>query len=184
MPRFVAFLRAINVGGHTVTMERLRALFEELGLAKVESFIASGNLIFETRARNAEALAAKIERRLETALGYEVATMLRTDAQLAEIAARQPFPPAALAAARAHNVAFLPRAVPSGTERSLDAFRTALDDFRVVGSEVHWLCRAKQSESTFSYPRFERLLGMPATWRGLNTVQRIAAKYPGAPATS
>ena len=49
MPRFIAFLRAINVGGHNVTMKELRGLFEALGLKSVETFIASGNVIFESR---------------------------------------------------------------------------------------------------------------------------------------
>lgn len=179
MPRYVAFLRAINVGGHTVTMERLRALFEELGLAKVESFIASGNVIFEARARSVPSLAARIERHLEGALGYAVATMLRTDVEVGEIARRAVFGAPELAAATALNVAFLPRAVPPAAERALDALRTELDELRVVGSEVYWLCRVKQSESTFSSARFERLIGMPATWRGLKTIERLAAKYPG-----
>lgn len=178
MPRYVAFLRAINVGGHTVTMERLRALFEELGLAKVESFIASGNLIFESGAKSAPALAAKIERHLERALGYAVATMLRTDREVAEVARRPAFVAQEIAHAKAFNVAFLRSPAPPGAERALDALRTELDDFRVAGSEVYWLCRVKQSESTFSGARFEKLLGTPATWRGLKTVERLAAKYP------
>ena len=177
MPRYVAFLRAINVGGHVVTMERLRAQFEALGLARVESFIASGNLIFETRATNRDALAAKIERRLEDALGYEVATMLRTDAEVAAVARARPFGAPELARATAFNVGFLRGAAPTGLERVLSGLRTKLDDFSALGSEVYWLCRAKQSESTFSYARFEKLLGTAATWRGLKTVERLAAKY-------
>ena len=50
MTRYVAFLRAINVGGHIVKMETLRDLFTAHGLAKVETFIASGNVIFESKA--------------------------------------------------------------------------------------------------------------------------------------
>ncbi len=46
MPTYVAFLRAINVGGHNVKMEVLRALFEAQGYADVATFIASGNVIF------------------------------------------------------------------------------------------------------------------------------------------
>ena len=46
VPRHVAFLRAINVGGHVVTMDKLRALFTALGLKDVETFIASGNVLF------------------------------------------------------------------------------------------------------------------------------------------
>ena len=48
MPRYIAFLRALNVGGHTVKMDHLRSLFEALGFGGVESFIASGNIIFDT----------------------------------------------------------------------------------------------------------------------------------------
>ena len=91
MPRFIAFLRAINVGGHTVKMDDLRQLFEALGFSGVETFIASGNVVFETTARNTKVLEGKIERRLREALGYEVATFIRTDAELADIANYTPF---------------------------------------------------------------------------------------------
>ena len=61
MPRCIAFLRAINVGGHTVTMDALRGHFVDLGIAAPETFIASGNVIFTTRARSLPALETKIE---------------------------------------------------------------------------------------------------------------------------
>src|SRR5687768_4657369 len=98
MPRYIAFLRAINVGGHTVKMDRLRQLFEELGFANVETFIASGNVIFETRSTKMPALEKKIERHLHAALGYEVTTFIRTPAELTAVAALQPFAPGDLAA--------------------------------------------------------------------------------------
>jgi uncharacterized protein (DUF1697 family) len=47
MNKHIAFLRAINVGGHTVKMDTLRQLFESLGFTNVETFLASGNVIFE-----------------------------------------------------------------------------------------------------------------------------------------
>ena len=65
--RYVAFLRAINVGGHTVKMERLRELFAELGLANVETFIASGNVIFDAPSGDAGALERQIEQHLHAA---------------------------------------------------------------------------------------------------------------------
>ena len=48
MARHVALLRAINVGGRIVKMDALRAACEQIGLTKVETFIASGNVIFES----------------------------------------------------------------------------------------------------------------------------------------
>ena len=94
MPRYIAFLRAINVGGHTVKMDVLRQHFEALGFSQVETFIASGNVVFETTAKNTRTLEKKIEQQLRAALGYEVATFIRTTAELAAIAQYQPFPPA------------------------------------------------------------------------------------------
>lgn len=178
MPRFVAFLRAINVGGHVVRMDALRGHFEAMGFGAVETFIASGNVIFESRARDAEAIEAKLEKGLEAALGYEVATFLRTPAELAAIAAHAPFPAARMAAARALNVAFLKEPLDAAGERALAALRTEVDDFHVHGREVWWLCEARQSESKFSNVRFERAVGVKATLRGIGTVRKLAAKYP------
>ena len=83
MPRYIAFLRAINVGGHTVKMDALRELFEALGFEQVETFIASGNVIFETTETDTAALERRIETHLQAALGYAVATFLRSDAEVA-----------------------------------------------------------------------------------------------------
>src|SRR5258708_37862568 len=92
MSRFIAFLRAINVGGgRTVKMESLRQVFESLGFSGVATFIASGNVVFEKTAKNTRTLERKIEKRLREALGFEVATFIRTDAELAEVANYKPF---------------------------------------------------------------------------------------------
>src|SRR5688572_28723471 len=92
MARYVAFLRAINVGGRYVKMEVLKRHFDEMGFTGVSTFIASGNVIFETRARDAAALERKIEAGLKKGLGYEVATFLRTPRELAVVVAHEPFP--------------------------------------------------------------------------------------------
>lgn len=53
MPSHVAFLRGINVGGHRVKMDRLRGLFGEMGSEGVSTFIASGNVHFNSEATDA-----------------------------------------------------------------------------------------------------------------------------------
>src|SRR5215831_13131357 len=75
---YVALLRGINVGGHTVTMERLRELFRELGYAGVRTYIQTGNVFFESSEQDVQILRSAIERHLRAALGYEVPTCLRT----------------------------------------------------------------------------------------------------------
>src|SRR6185503_5768579 len=92
MPKYIAFLRAINVGGHLVKMDRLRVLFEELGFANVETFIASGNVIFDSPSRSPSTLEKKVAAHLERSLGYPVATFIRSVSELVAIAAHVPFP--------------------------------------------------------------------------------------------
>src|SRR2546423_14142776 len=95
MPQYVAFLCAINVGGHTVKMNDLRRLCAAIGLANVETVIASGNVIFNSPSRSARALEKKIEAQLQANLGYAVATFVRSLPELAAIAHYQPFQDAA-----------------------------------------------------------------------------------------
>lgn len=176
MPKLIAFLRAINVGGHTVKMGELRRIFESLGFSAVETFIASGNVIFETALEPGRALEQRIEDGLKEALGYSVSTFIRTPAELAEIVQFQPFPQPVMDEAAALNVAFLSANPTPEAIHKLMALCTEIDDFKVQGREFYWLCRVKQSESTLSGAMFEKAIGAPVTMRGINTLRRLAAK--------
>ena len=177
MTRWVAFLRAINVGGHTVTMSRLRDLFGDLGLAGVETFIASGNVVFNARTTVAAPLERKIERQLHQALGYEVKTFLRTGEEVAAISAHAAFTRPQLRTAVSLNVGFLEAPLTAPGVRSLRSLRTEFDEFTVHGRELYWLSRRGQGKSTFSNVVFERTVGARITFRGLKTVSRLVAKY-------
>lgn len=174
MTRYVAFLRAINVAGHIVKMHALRKHFTSLGFDGVETFIASGNVIFQSRSSAAAALERRIEACLEDTLGYEVKTFLRTDAEVAAIAAHRAFEPARVASAGSFNVAFLAGPLDTPAITKVKAFASAIDDFHVNGRELYWLCRTKQSDSKFSNAAFEKALGLRSTFRGLNTIRRLA----------
>ena len=180
--KYIAFLRAINVGGHTVKMDNLRQLFESLGFGGVATFIASGNVVFEASTHDLQELENMIEGRLCGALGFEVAAFIRTPAELANIAGYQPFPEWQFAAAIAFNVAFLKDLLDDEQEQMLMKRKTDIDDFHVHGREVYWLCRKRQSESTFSNAVLEKTIGRPSTLRGMNTIKRMVEKYsPGIP---
>ncbi|GAA2831777.1 DUF1697 domain-containing protein [Kitasatospora sp. CM 4170] len=88
---YIAFLRAVNVAGRTVKMERLRALFGELGLDGVRSYIQSGNVFFTTDEPDRAALTRRIEEHLEEALGFPVPVLLRTVEEVGAVLAAEPF---------------------------------------------------------------------------------------------
>jgi len=180
MPRHIAFLRAVNVGGRTVKMDALRERFEALGLTNVETFIASGNVLFETRAKAAAKLQQQIEADLASAFGFEIDTFLRGAEELIAIAKHPAFPAARIAAAPTYCVGFL--AAPLGAEalRGLKKFESAIDAFHVNDREVYWLCEKKQSESAFTNAAMEKALKVRATFRNINTVRKLADKVaPG-----
>jgi uncharacterized protein (DUF1697 family) len=180
MTRYIAFLRAINVGGHTVKMDHLRRLFDDMGLPGAQTFIASGNVIFDSAARNTRTLEKKIAAHLHQALGYEVAAFVRSAAELAAVARYQPFPPAQLSQPyHGLYVGFLAEPLGPEAREALLAYRTPVDDFHTHQREIYWLCRIRSSESTFTLARLEKSHRLQATFRNATTVRKLAAEYAG-----
>jgi uncharacterized protein (DUF1697 family) len=175
MTRYIAFLRAINVGGRVVKMDRLRALFTELGFERVETFIASGNVVFDADETDAAALETRIEAHLKRALGYEAATFLRTPAQVAAAAEHEPFP---RVDGDSLYLSFLRQAPDAAAEERLAALGGDDDRFTVRGRELYWWRRGKLSDSAITGPRLDRAVRVPGTMRNVTTVRKLAAKYP------
>ena len=173
MPRCVAFLRAVNVGGRTVKMDALRAAFEALALAGVETFIASGNVIFDSSARDLAALERKIEAQLQKSFGFEIHSFVRT---LDEVAALS-MHPAFDAVATTQVIGFLRSAPTPQALRMIADISTDVDRLQVHGRELFWFSDHKQSESVFSNAVFERALDTRSTFRGLGTLRKLVAKH-------
>jgi len=176
--RYIAFLRAINVGGHTVKMEALRTHFTRLGYTDVETFIASGNVIFNA-AGDPAAHEAKIAKELERRLGYSVATFVRTSPELKAITGQRPFDAAMFDYDSSQlYIGFLADAPSAATARQVEALRTPVDALHVIGRELYWGCRTSLSQSQLSGAVLERALRCPMTMRNITTVRRLATKYP------
>jgi uncharacterized protein (DUF1697 family) len=175
MESFVALLRAVNVGGRTIRMEELRTLFGGMGFGDVRTMLASGNVLFKAAGATPAGLEARVGGRLEAHFGYEVTTFVRTAAEMAAVAASPATSEDERSRAAAVNVAFLERSLTAAEQEAVLALRSDVDDLRVAGREVHWMCRVKQSESRFTNVRLERAAGVRSTIRGWNTVQKLAA---------
>ncbi len=175
--RCVAFLRGMNARGQTVSMDYLRTTFEAEGFARVETFLESGNVVFEGDAEDPAGLERAIEQMLSDALGHEVATFIRTDAEVRNVAAYKPFMSATIKAAAALNVAMFKQPLDEGAARAILALKTRTDSFHVHGREVYWLSQTKASESVISNAVFEITVGRPSAMRGINTIRQLAQRY-------
>src|SRR5260370_19546510 len=124
-----------------------------MGFRKVETLIASGNVIFDWPSKSQKALERKIEDYLRDCLGYEVATFIRSIPELAKTAGYQPFAEAEMnQEGNVVYVGFLTDAPGIESKLNLLSLRTKVDDFHVHGREVYWLRRTKMGESRFSMP--------------------------------
>ena len=175
MPRFVAFLRALNVGGRVVKMDVLKKQFEAMGFSEVESFIASGNVVFSSK--GARGLDEKIAAVLGRALGYDVRTFVRTVAELADTAAHAPFAEKRVAACPTYLVGFLSKELDGEALKRLRALETAEDRFHVRGRDFWWLSKYHQARPAITGRQLEKALGQPTTLRNLNTIRRMAGRY-------
>jgi uncharacterized protein (DUF1697 family) len=178
MPKYIAFLKAINVGGHIVKMDYLRKLFEEMGFSNVKTFIASGNVIFDSNSKNQKAMEKKIQEFLRSRLGYDVATFVRSTSELSQVATSKPFkdfdPNAKIPTL---FIGFLPDSPVEDCHKKLRMMNSKTDEFHLGGKEVYWLCRTNMMDSKISYVVLEKTLGMQATFRNSTTVRKIAAAH-------
>jgi uncharacterized protein (DUF1697 family) len=166
--RYAAFLRAINVGGRRITGPELCLPFTGMGFSDVASFRASGNVVFAAPRKPSE---SRIEQQLGKELGYEVEVFLRGPAEMAELAAGEPFEPGAR-----YHVWFL-KALPSpATQREILALATESDRLAFGERELFWRPHGRMTESDLDLKAIGKLVGLN-TMRTNGTVEQIHAKW-------
>jgi uncharacterized protein (DUF1697 family) len=182
MQRYIAFLSGSSVGTTASAMENVRRLFKQLGFSRVETYLQTGNVIFETAPVGIiPPLEAQITRYLQKSLTGEVEVFIRTPEELQEIVDYDAYPSEETSGAL--FVVLLHEPVSDRLQRELRFVRTAVDDFRANGREIYWLRRSGQS-GTAPPPSIGETLGMPATVRAYGALKRLAAKYAESPTAS
>jgi uncharacterized protein (DUF1697 family) len=172
MPRYAAMLRGINVGGHKrIAMADLRRLFEGLGAENVQTYVQSGNVVFDSATANPAELARRIREAIQADLGHDIAVLLRTHAEMAAVASTRPFG----SDDDAHlYVTFLADVPEPSRARALDAAAFAPDEFEIRGAEAYLHFPNGYGNSKLTNEWFEKRLGVAATTRNWRTVNALA----------
>jgi uncharacterized protein (DUF1697 family) len=165
MTRYIALLRAVNVGGTgRLPMAELRAMCCDVGFVRVETYIASGNVVFESRAAAAK-VKSELERRLLAYAGKRVGVVLRTGAEMQAVLAANPFP----TAQPNHTYAFFLDEPPPR-----DALEYAVgigdEEIRLGKREIYVHYRGGMGRSKLRIPAAKS-----GTARNMNTVAALAA---------
>jgi uncharacterized protein (DUF1697 family) len=172
--RYVAFLRAINVGRRRVAMAPAREVLAELGALDVSSYANSGNLLFKMSGRAAD-LESAIRSAMEKEFGFELTTFVRTAAQVRALVEARPF--GDLAPGHTH-FALLPLTKLTAREkRAVEAMSNERDEVVVHGRDVHWLIRAKSTETSIGPKQWrDALPDNPTTARNMTMVTKLAER--------
>ncbi len=155
-------------------MEALRAAFESLGFRRVETFIASGNVIFETRSTSEPALTRRIEARLIDAFGFRVDAIIRSEAEVAAIARREPFSSQPIPGAATY-ITLLSGKPGAAARRAVADLRHADVAFHLHDRELYLHCRPSMQVIRVSTSLLDKTFA-GGTMRNANTLRRLAAK--------
>ncbi len=175
MSRYIVLLRGINVGtGRKVPMADLKKLCESLGLLQVQSYIQSGNLVFELP--NPEPI-PELEIRLQKAFSetfdFEIPVLIRTSEEWAASIAQNPFlKEENVDIERLHLTCLKELPSPELLER-IKSFQYLPDRYEIMGRDVFIFCAAGYGTSKLVNSFFESKLKTSATTRNWKTVMQL-----------
>ena len=178
MARAVALLRAVNVGNRKVPMADLRALAGELGFGTPQTFIASGNLLFDM-AGEAAGAEARLERALEARFGFAVPVLVRTAEQWPALLATCPFGDAAAERPNLLMIGFPKAALAADAAAALAARATGGERVTSSGGALWFDFADGSARSTLTPAAIDRAAGSPVTtrnWRTAVTLGEMLAR--------
>ncbi len=177
MPTYVALLRAVNLAGHgKIAMADFRQLLEGLGYKNVQTYIQSGNAVFDATAAAAKAGAA-IAAGLERLMGAPVGVVIRTHDELSRLIAGNPYAKEAAANGALVHVGFLSGRAGPGAEAALRAivekYPARRDRYHLSGDHIYLHLPDGAAETKFSGKTLDRAVGVAGTARNWNTVLKL-----------
>ena len=174
MGRYVAFLRAVNVGGRVVKMDELKEIFKMPGIKNISTYIQSGNVVFDA-AGGKVMLKEKIEKKLFKSLGYEVIVFLKTFDDIRDIIGHVPYAEKELEDKALHLIMLSCPPDEAGLKQVQD-FIAPMEEIRVVNTEAYFICpKAGFGNSKLGKTNLEKKLKVQTTARNWNTVNKILA---------
>jgi uncharacterized protein (DUF1697 family) len=174
MPRYLALFGSINIGGRRLMMADLRAAFEAEGFTRVETVVASGNVLFDHAERPDAGLEEKLGLMMRERFGMSTVALVRSRDALAQAIAENPF--AADGEEQFVHTLFLDDQVDPAAFARLDADRRGPERIALGDRALHIDYVAGVAESKLVGAFIERRLGVRGTARNLRSMKRIRAK--------
>jgi uncharacterized protein (DUF1697 family) len=174
MPVIICMLRGVNVGGRNmIKMEALKALCLSLKLKDPQTYVQSGNVIFNSGEKDLSKLGKRIQDAIEKTFGFRPGVMLRTAAELHDVVARNPFAKRSGVEPGKLLVNFLAADPGKEAREKALAIKIGPEEMHLIGREAYIYFPNGQGRSKFPWPAIERALGTSATGRNWNSVTKL-----------
>lgn len=171
MPIYVALLRGINVGGkNKIKMADLKKALERIGLGRVQTYIQSGNIVFEAE-EEAAAVTGRMESLIKDEFGVAAAVFLRTAEEWKRLIADCPYAPETLGEGESLQVSLLGEAPSPQKVGFLAEVKSGNDEYRLQGRELYMLLRQSILDSKLAAST--QKLGDQVTTRNWNTISKL-----------
>jgi uncharacterized protein (DUF1697 family) len=174
MTTYIALLRGINVGGHNkLKMESLRELCKSLKFQRVETYVQSGNIVFQAKDKDSAMLAFKLETAIELANGFRPTVICRTATELTATAARNPFFGREQIESSRLGVCFLGAELSSEAREKILKIKTDPEELHFGIQELFIYFPNGMGQSKLSMAAIERAAKTAITVRNWNTVTKL-----------
>jgi uncharacterized protein (DUF1697 family) len=177
MQTYISMLRGINVSGQKkIRMADLKFVYETQGFGNVQTYVQSGNVVFESDEEHVAKLRQSIEAQIETAFGFSVPVLIRTADDFERIIESHPFkyeePIRVL-------VTFLYEHPEQSKLDDLNGYKDKVDHFAIGEQEIFLFCPGGYGKTKLSNTFFEKQLDVVATtrnWKSVNALYEMASK--------
>ena len=174
MPVIVSMLRGVNLVSHNrIKMDALRTLYESLGLRDAETYVASGNVVFRTKAQSLTALAKRIESAIERDFGFRPRVILRTTSELRDAIARNPFRTRRGIEPNKLLVMFLESHPAAEALEQVLKIKADPEEMHIHGREVYIYFPNGMARPKLSWVTVEKKLKIAGTGRNWNSVTKL-----------
>jgi uncharacterized protein (DUF1697 family) len=177
MTKYVALLRAVNVGGNSVAMSAVRETFASLGYSEVETYLQSGNVVFASSGVASQSRTRSIRKKIEDGLrrdfGKDIIVFIRSASELAAVVRKNPFARRTDDATLLH-VTFLADPPSKEKAETFSSGKIGTDEFSLHAGEVYLFCPNGYGRSKLVNSFFERSLKVESTTRNWKTVGKLA----------
>ena len=180
MPAVIAMLRAVNLGSHNrIRMDALCALCTSLKLRNPQTYVQSGNVVFHTSERDLSRVAKAIEKRIERDVGFRTDVIVRSEAEMRDVIARNPFAKRRDVEGKRLLVVFFGNEPGADSGEKIRSVNTNGEELHLDGRELYIHFPDGVGRSKVSTPAIERMLKVPGTGRNWNSVTKLLEMAEG-----